>query len=84
MNLVPALMSSVSPGLWGERVADSGPTLRSCRQAREESWHLVVCHWGGGHSRCSQASFWLAAGQRHSHSSCVSGLNAIKNVDNAT
>lgn len=71
---MPLISSQSGWGVGGERVADSGSTLRSCRQAGE----------GGSVADTTGASFWLAAEQRHSHSSCVFGLNAIKNVDSAT
>lgn len=73
-------------------MADSGPTLRSYRQAGEESWqpqppvcHLVVGGGVGNMLDAPRTSFWLAAGQRHViHISYASGLNAIKNVDSVT
>lgn len=41
-------------GSRGDAVADSGPTLRSCRQAWGESWHPVLCGLGRRSGRCPQ------------------------------
>lgn len=59
-----------------KRVANSGPTLRSSRQAGQ-SWHSARCHLVGGLAAVPRAPFWLAAVS-------VSGLNALKKMDSAT